>query len=89
MPKDRGAEFCRPAQALQFAHTDERVFLGSGMALVIEVVEDAGGAVELNEGAAVVSNEATSLGFCFSASSDTYLNGQGMLAKALAPGPLS
>ena len=56
--EDRGAKFHGPALSLEFAHADEGMLLRSGVALVVEVVKQAGGGVELNEAGALVAVEA-------------------------------
>ena len=47
--EDGGAELDRPALAFQFAHADEGVLFRGGVALVVVVVKQAGGGVELDE----------------------------------------
>ena len=49
MAQNCGAEFRRPAQPLQFAHADEGMLFRRGVPLVVEVVEQRGGRVELDE----------------------------------------
>ena len=47
--KDSAAHFGRPSQSLQFADAYEGMFLGRGMALVVKIVQQGGGGVELEQ----------------------------------------
>ena len=58
------------------------------MALVVVVVKQAGGGVELDEAGALVAVEPEPVGFGFSAGRNADLHSDGMLAKTLALGPL-
>ena len=44
-----GAQLDGPAQALQFADAHKRVLFGRGVALIVEVVEQGGGGIKLEE----------------------------------------
>ena len=52
--EDGGAHLSRPALALQFSHAHERMLFWRGVALVIEVVEQGSGAVEIQERSALI-----------------------------------
>src|SRR6516164_1990986 len=46
--EDGSAQFLQPALLLQFADADEGVLFGCRMALIIKVVEEGGGGIELD-----------------------------------------
>jgi CubicO group peptidase (beta-lactamase class C family) len=50
--EDRRAQLDRPAQPLQFAHADEGMLFQRGVALVVEVVQQRRGRVELDQAGA-------------------------------------
>src|SRR5258708_26140382 len=86
--EDRGAEFWGPALALQFANTDEGMLCSCGVALVVEVVEQTSGGVELDEASAFVAGETEAVGFCLAAGGDADFNSDGMFAETFTLGPL-
>jgi hypothetical protein len=65
------------------------MLLGRRVTLVVEVVEQGGGGVKVDEGRAFIAGEVEPPGFCFAHGSDAGLDGKSMLAQALAPGPLA
>jgi hypothetical protein len=64
------------------------VLFGCGVALVVEVVQQAGGGVKLDQRRAFRSCQSQPVGFCLAAGRQADFNGQRMLAQALALGPL-
>jgi transcriptional regulator with XRE-family HTH domain len=90
--EDGRSDFNRPAQPLKFADADEGMLCGGGVALVVEVVEQAGGYVQFKEPRAVLfmlgAGEADAVGFGLTAGGDADFHCKCMLAQALALGPL-
>lgn len=86
--EDRRAQLDGPALALQFADSDERMLFGRGVPLVVEVVEQAGGGVQVDKARALVPGEAESIGFYITAGCDADFHSNGVLAQAFALGPL-
>ena len=64
------------------------MLLGRGVALVVEVVEQGGGRVELDEARRARRRPAQPVGLGFAAGGDAGLHGQRVLAQAFALGPL-
>jgi hypothetical protein len=87
--EDCGAKFDGPTLTLEFADAYEWVLLRGGMALVVEIVKQSGGCVELDEASALVAGKAESVGFRFAAGGHADLHSDRMLAKTLALCPLS
>ena len=75
---------CRPAPALQFAHADKRVLFARRMPLVVEVMQQRGGGVEVHQGFALVSAQSQAVGLRLAIGGDAGLHGQRVLAQALA-----
>ena len=85
--KNGGAKFLRPAQPLQLANTGERVLLGGGMALVVEVVEQGGGGIQLQQRRPRIALEPEPVCLLLAAGHNTGFHGERMFAQAFALGP--
>ena len=88
MAEDGGPQLRGPAQPLQFPYANEGMLVGRGVALIVVVVQQGRGGVELEHGRALESAQAQPVRFRLAIREDTGLHRQGMLAQALACGPL-
>src|SRR5579872_3063431 len=86
--EDGRAQLWRPAQSLEFANADKRVFFQRWMPFVIEVMQERGGCVELEHPFAIRPTQAKSIGLSFAARRDANLDSTGMFAQVVALGPL-
>jgi len=87
--EDGGAEFAGPALSLEFADADEGMFFCRGVALVVEVVEQGGGGVEIQKPGAFVTDETEAVGFYGTASCDADFHSEGVFAEVFGLGPLT
>src|SRR5579862_1736052 len=88
VPQNGCPHLLRPTQPFQFAHADKRMLFLCGVPLVVEVVEQASGGVELQKRSALVTSKSAAIGLSFATSSHADFNRQGVLPKALVLGPL-
>src|ERR1700739_2807744 len=86
--EDRGAQFDGPALALEFADADEGMLFLRWMALVVVVLKQAGGGVELDEAGALFPREAEAVSFCLTTGGHTDFYSDGVFAQAFTLGPL-
>jgi hypothetical protein len=89
--QDGGSQLDGPAQPFQFADSNEGMLVGRGVALVVEVVEQGRGGVELDERGTLLgvagADESQPIGFRLAAGHHAGLHGQRVLAQVLAQGP--
>src|SRR5690348_3495858 len=71
-----------PAAFLEDAIADVGVFLRGRVALVVEIVEQGGGAVNVDESLRVAIRESEALGFLLTVGADAAFNGEGVLEQA-------
>src|SRR5579859_996350 len=87
--KDRGSGLLRPAQPLQLPHPDKGMLLKRRVALVIEVVEQGSGRIQLQQPVASLACQPEPVGLGFAIGNYAGFDAQGMLAQALALRPFS
>jgi hypothetical protein len=86
--EDGVADLRRPATLFEDADTDVGMLLGGGVALVVEVVQQAGGSVHLYALRSVIANEAQVQNLLLTVGADAAFDGEGMLEQAGALGEL-
>jgi hypothetical protein len=75
-----------PAALFEDTDADIRMLLGGWMALVVEVMQQSGGGVEVDEGLSIVANEAETPRLLYAVGVDAAFDGECVLEQAGALG---
>src|SRR5438067_1005716 len=88
MAQDGDAQLLGPALPLQFADAYKRVLLAGGMALVVEVVQQGSGGVELQETRALLARHGQPVRLLLAVRGDACFHRKCVFPQAFAGGPL-
>ena len=83
-----GTQFFAPAQPLQLAHTHERMLLGCGVALIVEVMQQGRRRIKLDERSARFPLQPETAGFGLAARRHAGFDSQRVFTQALTLSPL-
>src|SRR6202012_2417576 len=86
--EDGVTDLRRPATLFEDADADVGMLLRGGVAFVVEVVQQAGGSVELNALRSVIADEAEAQDLLLTVGADAAFDGEGVLEQAGALGEL-